>query len=101
MKSRDSQIARLSGGRFDVLVIGGGINGAAAAAALSHKDLAVALVDARDFSGYSSQSSSGLIWGGIKYLQRGEFSLVRELCRQRNELTRVYPSTIRDIELPG
>lgn len=96
MKSRNSQITQLSDGHFDVLIIGGGINGAAAAAALSRQDLAVALVDAQDFSGYSSQSSSGLIWGGIKYLQTLEFPLVRQLCRQRNELIQAYPSTVRE-----
>lgn len=96
MKSRNSQITQLSDGHFDVLIIGGGINGAAAAAALSRQDLAVALVDAQDFSGYSSQSSSGLIWGGIKYLQTLEFPLVRHLCRQRNELIQAYPSTVRE-----
>ena len=96
MQSREDQVAQLAGKTFDVLVIGGGINGAATAAALSAHGLSVAIVDARDFAGFTSQSSSGLIWGGIKYLETQEFLLVRRLCRQRNELIRAYPSSIRE-----
>ena len=97
MKLRNSNIARLSDGKFDVLVIGGGINGAVSAAALSAKGARVALVDRGDFAGQTSSQSSNLAWGGIKYLESQEFRLVNKLCKSRNRLMRAYPSTVREI----
>ncbi|MFO0555655.1 MAG: glycerol-3-phosphate dehydrogenase/oxidase [Polyangiaceae bacterium] len=96
-KLRDSNVARLSRESFDVLVIGGGINGAVAAACLSARGARVALVDAGDFAGFTSQQSSNLAWGGIKYLESLEFPLVRKLCVSRNHLIRSYPSTVQEI----
>ena len=60
MKLRTSNIEQLAQGRYDVLVIGGGINGAVAAAALSGKGAKVALIEQRDFAGFTSQQSSNL-----------------------------------------
>lgn len=85
------------GGTFDVLVVGGGINGAATAAALSARGAKVALIDARDFAGLTSQQSSNLVWGGIKYMESYEFALVADLCKSRNELMRSFPSTVKEI----
>ncbi len=82
----------------DVLVIGGGINGAVSAAALSATGASVALVDRLDFAGFTSQESSNLVWGGFKYLQTYEFALVRKLCRARNRLVDAYPSMIEPID---
>ena len=81
----------------DVLIIGGGINGAAAAAALSGHGVSTALIEQRDFAGFTSQQSSNLAWGGIKYLETFEFGLVRQLCTSRNALMRHYPSSVREI----
>ena len=53
---------------YDVAVIGAGINGAVAAAAASAAGLKVLLVDKGDFANFTSQESSNLVWGGIKYL---------------------------------
>ncbi len=97
MKLRETHLKRLKQKDFDVLIIGGGINGAASAAALSAKGVKTALIDRSDFGGYTSQSSSNLIWGGIKYLESYELSLVRQLCRSRNQLIRAYPSAIHEI----
>jgi glycerol-3-phosphate dehydrogenase len=94
---RDSKLAELDGGLFDVLVIGGGINGAVSAAALTDRGLRVALVDRGDFAGLTSQESSNLVWGGFKYLQNYELPLVWKLCRSRNELMRAYPTLITEI----
>jgi glycerol-3-phosphate dehydrogenase len=82
---------------FDVLVIGGGINGAVSAAALSAQGAKVALIDKGDFAGFTSQESSNLVWGGIKYLESFEFGLVRKLCLSRNRLLRAYPSSVREV----
>ncbi|MBI4954975.1 MAG: glycerol-3-phosphate dehydrogenase/oxidase [Myxococcales bacterium] len=82
---------------FDVLVVGGGINGAVAAACLAVRGARVALVDRGDFAGLTSQSSSNLAWGGIKYMESFELGLVRKLCKSRNHLIASYPSTVREI----
>ncbi|MCH4561522.1 glycerol-3-phosphate dehydrogenase/oxidase [Halomonas sp. EGI 63088] len=97
MQLRESNIRKLRDRDFDALVIGGGINGASAAAALSGKGAKVALIDRGDFAGSTSMQSSNLVWGGIKYMESGDFKLVRKLCKSRNHLIRSYPSTVQEI----
>lgn len=97
MQLRQSNIEKLSQDIFDVLVIGGGINGAVSAAALCGKGAKVALIDKGDFAGLTSQESSNLAWGGIKYMETLEFGLVRKLCMSRNHLIRSYPSTVKEV----
>ena len=97
MDRRSSQLKRLEKESFDVLIIGSGINDAVAAAALSTQGGKTTLIDRGDFDGFTSQSSSNLIWGGIKYLESFEIGLVRQLCCASNQLTRAYPSSIREI----
>jgi glycerol-3-phosphate dehydrogenase len=97
MGLRDSNIAKLREPVFDALIIGGGINGAVSAAALSGKGASVALIDQRDFAGFTSQQSSNLAWGGIKYLESGDYGLVRKLCLSRNHLIDSYPSRVQEI----
>ena len=82
---------------FDVAVIGAGINGAVAASAASAAGLRVLLIDKGDIANFTSQESSNLVWGGIKYLQGYEFGLVFKLCLARNHLMRNYPNQIRQI----
>ena len=97
MNLRDNNIKRLTDTNFDVLIIGAGINGAVAATALAARGVKVALVDKGDFAGFTSQNSSNLVWGGIKYMETYEFPLVRKLCLSRNHLLRSYPSAIKEI----
>jgi glycerol-3-phosphate dehydrogenase len=97
MKLRDNNLAQLDKGSFDVLIVGGGINGAVSAAVLSAQGARVALIDQGDFASVTSQESSNLAWGGIKYLEGGELNLVRNLCTSRNRLIRTYPSSVREI----
>ncbi len=97
MKLRESNLDKLDDGVFDVLIVGGGINGAVSASALSVQGARVALIDMGDFASCTSQQSSNLVWGGIKYLEGGEVGLVRKLCMSRNRLIRAYPSSIREI----
>ena len=80
MSLRDTNLDKLDNGTFDVLIVGGGINGAVSAAALSARGASVALIDRGDFAGFTSQQSSNLVWGGIKYLENYEIPLVRKLC---------------------
>ena len=97
MDLRDKTINKLEHNRYDVLIIGGGINGAVAAASLAARGGQVALVDKGDFACLTSQNSSNLVWGGIKYMESFEFPLVRKLCKSRNHLLRSYPSAIKEI----
>ena len=97
MNLRDNNIKKFAGKTFDVLIIGGGINGAVSATALSTQGVRVALVDKGDFAGFTSQNSSNLVWGGIKYMETFEFPLVRQLCKSRNQLLKSYPSAIKEI----
>ena len=94
---RATNLARLPGLELDVLVLGGGINGAVSAAALAARGARVALIDRGDFAGVTSQQTSNLAWGGIKYLETFEFGLVRKLCMARNRLIRAFPSTVQEI----
>ena len=97
MQLRQSNIEKLSRGTFDVLIVGGGINGAVSAAALAGRGVRTALIDMRDFAGFTSMQSSNLAWGGIKYLESHDYALVRELCKSRNRLMRNYPSIVQEI----
>ena len=97
MKLRQQNLQHLTGNVLDVLVVGGGINGAVSAAALAARGASVGLIDARDFAGFTSQQSSNLIWGGIKYLESNEFKLVAGLCKARNTLIKRYPSAVQEI----
>ena len=97
MSLRSRAIGKLDGGSFDVLIVGGGINGAVAAAVLAGRGASVALVDRGDFGSFTSQASSNLVWGGFKYLEGYELLLVRKLCVSRNRLITAYPDNIKPI----
>ncbi|BDX07336.1 glycerol-3-phosphate dehydrogenase/oxidase [Planctobacterium marinum] len=94
---RKSNLEKLDNQEFDVLIIGGGINGAVSASALAAKGAKVALIDKGDFAGFTSSNSSNLAWGGIKYLESHEYGLVYKLCKSRNHLMSNYPSTVQEI----
>jgi glycerol-3-phosphate dehydrogenase len=72
--------------RADVLIIGAGINGIATFRDLAHQGVSVLLVDAKDFSSGASAASSHMVHGGIRYLENGEFRLVKESLQERNRL---------------
>jgi len=97
MSLRSTNLDRLSGNTFDVLIVGAGINGAVAAAVLAARGATVAVIDRGDFSGFTSMESSNLVWGGFKYLENYELGLVRHLCQSRNRLIRAYPANIKEI----
>lgn len=94
---RSTNLQQLASVDFDVLIVGGGINGAVSAASLAARGVRVALIDRDDFASATSQESSNLAWGGIKYMETFEFGLVRKLCVSRNHLIRAYPSTVQEI----
>ncbi len=83
---------------LDVLVIGGGVVGAAAAFDAATRGLSVGLVEARDLSQGTSSRSSKLIHGGLRYLQMLDFKLVAEALRERNLLlTKTAPHLVRPL----
>jgi glycerol-3-phosphate dehydrogenase len=86
--ARRRKIEQLQARAFDLLVIGGGINGAGIARDAAMHGLHVALVEKGDFASGTSSKSSKLIHGGIRYLQTGDFRLVRTACRERDLLRR-------------
>ena len=94
---REQNIVCLEQQSLDVLIVGGGINGAVSAAALTARGARIGLIDRRDFAGVTSSQSSNLVWGGIKYMESYEFGLVNDLCKSRNELLRSFPSTVKEI----
>ena len=79
---------------FDLLVIGGGINGAGIARDAAGRGLRVLLVERDDLAQATSSSSSKLIHGGLRYLEHYEFRLVREALAEREVLLRLAPHII-------
>jgi glycerol-3-phosphate dehydrogenase len=86
---RRNKLRRLREEAFDVLVIGGGINGAGIAREAALRGLKTALVDKGDFASGTSSRSSKLIHGGFRYLETGDFGLVFEASRERDLLRRL------------
>jgi glycerol-3-phosphate dehydrogenase len=82
---------------IDLLVIGGGINGAGIARDAAGRGLAVTLVEQGDLASATSSYSSKLIHGGLRYLEQYEFHLVREALQEREVLLRLAPHIIRPL----
>lgn len=75
----------------DVLIIGGGINGAGIARDAAGRGLSVVLCEKDDLAGHTSSASTKLIHGGLRYLERYEFGLVRKALIEREVLLRSAP----------
>jgi len=76
---------------FDLLIVGGGINGAGIARDAAGRGLRVALVDAGDLGGATSSASTKLIHGGLRYLEFYQFGLVRKALAEREVVLDVAP----------
>ena len=85
---------RLGREDFDVLVIGGGIHGAAAARAAAARGLRTALVEKDDFGEATSANSLKIVHGGLRYLQRADLAKVRDSVRARREIFRRFPHLV-------
>ncbi len=83
---------------IDLLIIGGGINGAGIARDAVGRGLSVMLVERDDLAAHTSQWSSKLIHGGLRYLEQYEFRLVGEALAEREVLLRVAPHLIRPLQ---
>lgn len=91
-------IDRLRANRtVDVLIIGGGINGAGLLRELALNGVDALLVDKADFAAGATSASSRMIHGGLRYLENGEFRLVRESLRERNRLLKNAPHAVKPL----
>lgn len=100
MKIRDESLARLrSNPAFDVLILGGGVNGVAVLRELALNGISALLVDRSDFCRGASGASSRMAHGGLRYLENREFALVAESTRERNRLLRLAPHYVRPLEV--
>ncbi len=84
-------------GVFDVIVVGGGINGIGVFRELALQGLRVLLIERNDFCSGCSAAPSRMIHGGLRYLENGEFDLVRESLRERDLLLQNAPHMVRPL----
>ena len=87
----------MSGGVYDLIVVGGGINGAGIARDAAQRGMNVALLEKNDFSSGTTQAPTRLIHGGLRYLEYFEFSLVFESLQEREILLRVAPHLVHPL----
>ena len=84
---------------YDILVIGGGINGAGIALDAAMRGYSVLLVEKNDFGGSTTSNSTKLIHGGLRYLEYIEFPIVRESLREREHILQNAPHLIKPIKI--
>ncbi len=87
----------LTSREHDLLIVGGGIHGVAAAWDAAQRGLAVALIEASDFGAGVSWNSLKTIHGGLRYLQRLDLPRMRESIRERRALLRIAPALVRPL----
>ncbi|MBK8970134.1 MAG: glycerol-3-phosphate dehydrogenase [Hahellaceae bacterium] len=85
----------MNNGPYDLLVIGGGINGVGVALDAQGRGLSTALVEMKDLAWATSSASSKLIHGGLRYLEHYEFRLVREALSEREVVLRKAPHIVK------
>ncbi len=91
------ELSALEKGEFDLVVVGGGIGGAAVAWDAVLRGLTVALVERSDFGGATSAESLKVVHGGIRYLQHLDAARVRESSRERSALLRIAPHLVHPL----
>src|SRR5215468_10639962 len=84
---------------FDIAIIGGGINGCGIARDAAGRGLGVYLCEMDDLAGGTSSRSTGLIHGGLRYLEYYDFRLVREALREREVLLRIAPHVVQPLRV--
>ncbi|MGD1949545.1 MAG: FAD-dependent oxidoreductase [Leptolyngbyaceae cyanobacterium] len=84
---------------YDLIVIGGGINGVAVARDAALRGLKTILIEKGDFGGGTTSWSSRLVHGGLRYLEYFEFNLVRESLREREILLQTAPHLVKPIQM--
>jgi glycerol-3-phosphate dehydrogenase len=91
------KLGELAGREFDLVIVGGGICGAAAAWDATQRGLTVALLERGDFGGETSANSLKVVHGGIRYLQHLDIARVRESSRERTALLRIAPHLVHPL----
>jgi glycerol-3-phosphate dehydrogenase len=81
----------------DVLIVGGGINGAGIARDAAGRGLRVCLIEQADLASFTSSASTKLIHGGLRYLEQGELRLVREALTERERLLAIAPHLVHPL----
>jgi glycerol-3-phosphate dehydrogenase len=94
---RTHNLVTLNNGRFDVLVIGGGVTGAGVALDAATRGYKVALVEKLDFASGTSSKSTKLVHGGIRYLSNFDFPLVHEALVERGLLLQNAPFLVHPL----
>lgn len=94
MRAVRRDLTRMEQTVFDVLVVGGGINGTAAAREAAYRGLVTGLVEKHDFGWGTTAASTRLIHGGLRYLETFDFSLVREGLKEREALLKLAPHLV-------
>ena len=89
----------LANERFDLIVVGGGINGAGIARDAAHRGLRTLLLDKGDIGSGTTSWSTRLVHGGLRYLEHREVGLVRESLRERERLLRLAPHLVKPLPL--
>jgi glycerol-3-phosphate dehydrogenase len=96
--TREEQLAAIRlQPEVSVLIVGGGINGVGLLRELALERVGVLLVEKADFCSGASSASTRIIHGGLRYLENGEFRLVRESLRERNRLLKNAPHYVRPL----
>ncbi len=95
---REGVRAARESGRTSVVVIGAGINGISTFRDLAMQGVDVLLIDRGDFASGATAASSHMIHGGIRYLENGEFRLVKESVQERNGLLKIAPHYVKPLE---
>jgi glycerol-3-phosphate dehydrogenase len=83
--------------KFDVLVVGCGIYGAATVREAAQRGLKAAVIDSRDFCGATSANSLKIIHGGLRYLQQLDIIRVLESCNERKNMMRIAPHIVHPL----
>jgi glycerol-3-phosphate dehydrogenase len=94
MLSRSDALKAITGERFEVVVIGGGITGAGVALDAASRGYSVALVERDDYSVGTSSRSSKMVHGGLRYLQNFDLGLVREALLERQLMVQLAPHLV-------
>src|ERR1700688_5114993 len=84
--------------RFDVMVIGGGINGVAIARECARAGRRTLLVEQHDFAAGTTSRSTRIIHGGLRYLEHGDIGQVRESLRERRWVLQRYPHLVHPLK---
>jgi glycerol-3-phosphate dehydrogenase len=103
--TRQEQVSKLREGDFDVLILGGGVNGAGLARDLALRNeatgspLRIALLEKNHFGSGTSGKNSHLIHGGLRYLKYFDFKLVREALHERSVLLNIAPHLVEPLPM--